>query len=122
RFAVVRRALGVGSGAEGSFICICYGVPDSLQSAGCLGVRMAVRANPNLKLWSLMVAGMAIVIIAAMVISHIRQTYSSTVATARRDIEQLSQILDANTDITFQSAEMIIDHALEEINEVGFAS
>lgn len=80
---------------------------------------MAVRASPNLKQRTLMVAGMAIVIIAVMVISQARQTYNVTVTTARRDIEQLSQILEANTDVTFQSAEMIIDHAIEEILEVG---
>ena len=83
---------------------------------------MAVRANPNLKQRTLMVAGIAvaiIAIIAVMVVSQVWQTYGVTVATARRDIQQITQILEANTDVTFQSAEIIVDHAIEEILEVG---
>jgi len=72
---------------------------------------MAVRAN--LKQWTLVVAGMAIAIIAVMVINQVRQTHSVTVATARRDVQQFTQILEANTDITFQSVTLILDHAVE---------
>jgi PAS domain S-box-containing protein len=75
---------------------------------------MAVGAYPNLKHRTLMVAGMAGVIILGMAVSQVWQTYKTTVAVARRDIEQLSQILEANTDVTFQSAEMVIDHSIEE--------
>jgi PAS domain S-box-containing protein len=76
---------------------------------------MAVRANPNLKQRTLMVAGMAIVIIAVMVAVQVWQTYDTTVATARRDVQQFSQILEANTENTFEAAELIIDHAIDEI-------
>ncbi|MBY0510250.1 MAG: PAS domain-containing protein [Rhodospirillaceae bacterium] len=76
---------------------------------------MAVRANPNLKQRTLMVAGAAIVIIAVMVTVQVWQTYNTTVAAARRDVQQFSQILEANTENTFEAAEVIIDHAIEEI-------
>jgi PAS domain S-box-containing protein len=76
---------------------------------------MAVGANPNLKQRTLIVAGIAVVIIGIMVVGQIWQTYTVTVATARREIQQLTQILEANTDITFQSAELIVDHAVEAI-------
>ena len=66
-----------------------------------------------------MVTGIAVAIIAVMVVSQVWQTYEVTVATARRDIQQLSQFLEANTDVTFQSAEMIIDHAVEEVLDIG---
>jgi signal transduction histidine kinase len=68
-----------------------------------------------LKQRTLMVAGMAIVIIAAMVAVQVWQTYDTTIATARRDVQQFSQILEANTENTFEAAEVIIDHAIEAI-------
>ncbi len=74
---------------------------------------MAVRANLNLKQRTLMMAGMAIVIIACMVINQVWQTYGVTVATARRNIQQFTQILEANTDITLQAVTLILDHAVE---------
>ncbi len=74
---------------------------------------MAVGANPNLKQRTLIVAGMALGIIAVMVINQVWQTYDATVATARRDVQQFTQILEANTDITFQSVTLILDHAVE---------
>jgi len=74
---------------------------------------MAVRANPNLKQRTLMMAGMAVVIIAVMVVNQVWQTYDVTVSTARRDIQQFTQILEANTDVTFQAVTLILDHAVE---------
>lgn len=78
---------------------------------------MAVQANPNLKQRTLLVAGMALGIIAIMVINQVWQTYEVTIATARRDVQQFTQILEANTDITFQSVTLILDHAAEATRE-----
>lgn len=60
-----------------------------------------------------MMAGMAVVIIAVMVVNQVWQTYDVTVSTARRDIQQFTQILEANTDVTFQAVTLILDHAVE---------
>ena len=61
------------------------------------------------------------VIIAGMVINQVWQTYDVTVATARREIQQFTQILEANTDITLQAVTLILDHsveaALDQIND-----
>ena len=78
---------------------------------------MAVQANPNLKQRTLLMAGMALGIIAIMVINQVWQTYDVTIATARRDVQQFTQILEANTDITFQSVTLILDHAVEATRE-----
>ena len=74
---------------------------------------MAVKANPNLKQRTLLMAGLAIIIIAGMVANQVWQTYGTTIATARRGIQQFTQILEANTDVTFQSVTLILDHAVE---------
>jgi len=76
---------------------------------------MAVRANPNLKQRTLMMAGMAIVIIAGMVVTQVWQTYRVTVSAARRDVQQFTQILEANTDVSFQAVTLILDHAAEAV-------
>jgi PAS domain S-box-containing protein len=76
---------------------------------------MAVRANPNLTQRTLIMAGMAVVIIAGMVIGQVWQTYNVTVANARHDIKQLTQVLEAGTNATFRTVELIIDHAVEKI-------
>ncbi len=78
---------------------------------------MAVRANPNLKQRALIVAGMTILVIAGVVINQVRQTYNQTVVTARRNIQQYSQVFEANTDMTFQAMELVLDHAVEEVLE-----
>ena len=74
---------------------------------------MAVRANPNLTQRTLIVVGMALAIVAVMVVNQVWQTYEATIATARRDVQQFTQILEANTDITFQAVTLILDHAVE---------
>ncbi len=84
-----------------------------VELSGERGDGMAVRANPNLKQRALMVAGMAIGLIAILVINQIWTTYDVTIATARRDVQQFTQILEANTDVTLQSVTLILDHAAE---------
>jgi PAS domain S-box-containing protein len=74
---------------------------------------MAGRANPNLKQRALVVAGIAIAIIVVMVVNQVWQTRGVTVTTARRDVQQFGQILEANTDITLQSMTLILDHVVE---------
>ncbi len=74
---------------------------------------MAVGASPNLKQRTLLVAGMAIGIVAVMVVGQIWQTYDSSVAAARRDVQQFTQIIEANTDITFQSVTLVLDRAID---------
>ena len=70
---------------------------------------MAVGGGQTLKLRTLVMAGMASAIIVAMVTGQTWQTYNETVATSRRSVQQLNQILEAHADITFQSMELMID-------------
>lgn len=63
----------------------------------------------SLKQRTLVMAGLAAVVIVALTISQTISTYRETVATAQRSAQQLTQILEANTDITLQSMELILD-------------
>lgn len=78
---------------------------------------MAVGASPNLKQRTLVVAGMAIGIVAVVVLGQIWQTYDSSIAAARRDVQQFTQILEANTDITFQSVSLVLDRVIDATRE-----
>ena len=78
---------------------------------------MAAGASPNLKQRTLLVAGMAIGIVAVMVLGQVWQTYDSSVAAARRDVQQFTQIIEANTDITFQSVTLVLDRAIDATRE-----
>ena len=76
---------------------------------------MPAKSDPNLIFRTLAVAGLATGVIAGMVAYQVRHAYTITVETHQREIQQLAQILDAGANTTFQSAELIVDHAAEEV-------
>lgn len=76
---------------------------------------MTAKSSPNLIYRTLVVAGLAIAVIIGMVAYQVRHTYVIAVEIHNREIQQLAQILETSTNTTFQSVELIVDHAAEEV-------
>lgn len=80
---------------------------------------MTAKARPNLVYRTLAIAGLAIALIIGMVAYQVWHAYTITVETSQREVQQLTQILDASASSTFQSVEMLIDRAADEIIDQG---
>ena len=76
---------------------------------------MTSKARPNLIQRTLAISGLAIALIVGMAIYQIWYAYKATVESSERGIQQLAQILDASASSTFQSVEVLIDRAADEI-------
>tara|TARA_R110000868_G_scaffold269020_7_gene528422 strand:- start:1139 stop:3625 length:2487 start_codon:yes stop_codon:yes gene_type:complete len=76
---------------------------------------MATQAGPNLIHRTLIVAGLAVTVIVGMAAYQVRHAYTITVDTHQTEIQQLAQILETSTSTTFQSVDLLLSHAAEEV-------
>ena len=74
-----------------------------------------VREGPNLAQRAMILAGIAIAVIFAIVAYRIWNGYSAAFDNAARSQMNAVRLLDASTEATFQSVEILIDRTADEV-------
>ena len=64
-------------------------------------------------------AALAVAVVVAMVGYQLWESYRQTIAAAKRDLVELRAVLSESSEATFRSAEIIADHAIQEMARQG---
>ena len=73
----------------------------------------------SLKRRTLVMAALAVVVVVAIVAYQLWESYRQTLESAKRDLTELRAVLAESTEATFRSAEIIADHAIQEVVRQG---
>lgn len=73
----------------------------------------------SLKRRTLVMAALAVVVITALAVYQLWESYRQTLEAAKRNLVELRAVLSESSEATFRSAEIIADHAIQEMARQG---